>query len=73
MTADAVEYIESERILSKEDGDALLAMSQGCPYLFLWVHHEGDGLGIKIETGGGVHDSAMVRKILRMALEAIPE
>jgi hypothetical protein len=66
------EYNETEIPVGDLRNDLLNRVAEGQPWLMLVVHSEGDGIGIKAETGGGIRDAAMVKKVLKMALEAMP-
>lgn len=70
----SAEYIESE-IPKGDQRTGLLEVLAGgprVPFVFIVVHSEGDGIGIKADTGGGITSSAEVKKILELALQAMP-
>jgi hypothetical protein len=48
-------------------------LADGKPWLFLTADHDGPGLAMSVETGGGVRDINMIRNMLTLTLDALPD
>lgn len=66
--------VYEETHLEEDDLESavLAAVANGQPFLFLVDTGEGEGLGIKATTGGGITDVGMVRNMLELTLKALP-
>jgi hypothetical protein len=53
--------------------DACHGLARGKPWVFLVVRSDGDGVAMQINVGGGIANAAMLRRVLTLALDAIPE
>jgi hypothetical protein len=54
--------------------DVLELLADGNPWVFVYAHNlAGDGLGLKVETGGGVRDTTTLRSLLTKTLNALPK
>jgi hypothetical protein len=69
MTA---EYVETEVPADDLRNQIIEEIAGGHPWVLLVAVPDGDGIGIKAETGGGITNAAIVRKLLRLALDGIP-
>ena len=70
----AAEFIQT--IVDEDDPETgiLDAVAGGRPWAFLVARSDGpDGLGIEASVGGGIVDVALFRKLLTLALDALPD
>lgn len=72
MPNEEIEYSEEE-IDPGEDPrqDMLEHLASGKPWVFVVADHCGDGIGLKVNVGGGIPDGATVRRLLEMTLKAL--
>lgn len=70
----AAEVTESYVDPGDTRNDVLELLAEGKPWVFVRAHSLPDGgLGLKVETGGGVADVATIRNLLTKTLDALPE
>jgi hypothetical protein len=55
--------------------DVLELLADGNPWVFVYAHDlpVSEGFGLKVEVGGGVHDTRTIRSLLNKTLAALPE
>lgn len=69
---DDLDYSESWVDANDPQNSVLEALAKGQPWVFVVANDApGDGVALKVETGGGIRDSAMLRNLVEMTLKAL--
>lgn len=65
-------YTETQVPAGDTKNDILETLAGGQPWAFIVAGGEGTDLDLKVETGGGIRDTALLRALLEKTLAAMP-
>jgi hypothetical protein len=66
------EYVETHVPPGDTKNDILETLAGGQPWVFIVAGGEGTDLDLKVETGGGIRDTVLLRALLEKTLAAMP-